>query len=99
MRGKGVSQRVRRDTALERSSARLEAQPAAHVGGREAAAALREEQGTLAVPGWGEGGTRAVEVALEGSPGGLAGGYHARLASLPLRSHLLRVRVDRVHVQ
>ena len=47
------------------------AQPAAHVGGREAAAALREEQGALPSPAR-RGRAAAFEVALERSPGGLA---------------------------
>src|SRR5215211_1933778 len=47
--GERVAQGVWRDAALERRATGRDSQPAAHVGGRQPPAALREEQGGLAV--------------------------------------------------
>src|SRR5918996_4165063 len=87
MSGKRVPQRVRRDAC----SARLELQPPAYVGRREAAAALREEE-RLALPAV-QRRPGACQIAVERAPGVLADRDDPRAAPLPLYAHLLGVGV------
>src|SRR5690348_15699804 len=98
VRGERVAQGVRRHAALHLGPPRPRPQAAAHVGGRQAPAGLREEQRRLAVAGL-EGGTGALEVARDRSQGGLAGRHDPGLAALARDAQLLAVEVDRRGVE
>src|SRR5215207_5152334 len=93
-----MPQRVRMDRALRSGVPRPRAQAAAHVGRREAAAALGEEQRGLA-------GTRveraagALQIARHCPQRVLADGHEARLAALALDAQLLGVEVERADVE
>ena len=98
VRRERVAQGVRVDAALERGVPRPDAQPAAHVGGRQPAAGLAEEQRRL-VAAAREGRAGALEVARERAQRGLAGGNDPRLGALALDAQLLGVEVDRADVE
>src|ERR671913_1980615 len=85
--GERVPERVWRDPG----AARLEPQPAADIGGRQALSGLRQEERRAGAAV--EDRPAAREVAVERPPGVLAHRHYARAAALALHAHLLGIRV------
>src|SRR4051812_3294101 len=97
MRGEGMPQCMRRNAPFEGRPARGDGEPAAHVGGRHATAALREEHRGVRADAARlrrKPRPRSLEVALERAPGGLAGRKDADPPALSGYPKLLGIRVE-----
>ena len=106
MGGEGVAQPVRRGPGLHGRVPSPDAQPAAHIGGREAPPRLRQEQRGLVLPSRRAGAAGGAErraatlgVGAQRLERVLADGHHAGLAALALDPHLLVVVVERREIE
>src|SRR6476646_1295626 len=95
---KGMSKRMRGDAGGEGGFAGPEAEAAGHVGVREAATALGEEQGLLARIAR-QGVPAFIEIAAQGVLGGLADRQQALLLPLAEHPQLLGLEVHRAEVE